>query len=413
LVAVDRSMVERLAEEGNRGAISTLKALKSLSFQLSGAQLGITMTSLIVGFIARPTIGDLIEPLFHDLGLPSGAAEGAAIIVALGLATATEMVVGELVPQNLAIARPAPTAFRVATPLRLYNSFFRPLIVFLNGAANLTVRLLGIEPKEELRSLRSLEDLDLLIRASRAEGSLEESEGWLLGRVISFESKVAADALTPRTSVVWLPQDARITDLAETALESGHSRFPIVADDLDNIIGTVLVKDVYRFEPEARPSTPVTEIMDEPLVVPESRDLGSLLTDMRSSRRHLAIVIDEHGGTAGIITLEDLLEEIVGEIEDEYDPSVPDEVDTTPEGIHVVSAMLRPDEVLEAAGFDMPEGDFETLGGFLLSLFGEIPEIGDHASYEGWELKVVGMDDKRIDRVLVVAPPPGPEEADE
>jgi CBS domain containing-hemolysin-like protein len=410
LVAADRNRVERLAGEGRRGASSTLKALRSLSFQLSGAQLGITLTSLIVGFIAEPTIGELLAPVIHDLGLPERTSLGVAVVLALGLATALEMVVGELIPKNLAIAKPVETAGKVATPLRLYNTLFRPLILFLNAAANRTVRLVGIEPREELWSVRSLDELELLIRSSRAEGALREDEAALLARSISFENKVAADALLPRTSVVALPDTATIGDMTTTALETGHSRFPVYSESLDDIKGTAHIKDAYRFEPDERLAMPVTEIVQDAILVPESRDLASLLVEMRREHKHLVIVIDEFGGTAGIITIEDLLEEIVGEIEDEYDPSGPAQVTSTPAGVYVISGMLHPDEVEETIGFEMPEGDFETIGGFLLSLLGAIPRTGDHASYDGWEFKVVGMDGKRIDRILIVAPPDRPAE---
>ena len=359
-----------------------------------------------MGFIAEPTIGRLIEPLIVAAGLPEGTALVVAIGLALGLATAAEMVVGELVPKNIAIAKPLETALKVSTPMRLVNGLQRPLIVFLNSTANGTVRLFGIEPREELLRIHSLEELDLLVRSSRAEGTLEEQDFSLLARSISFENKTAADALQPRTSLVAITREQTLSDMAELALESGHSRFPVFGGDLDNIVGTVHIKDSYRFEPSDRETIAVSQIMQEPLFVPESRDLASLLLEIRRTRKHLAIVIDEYGGTAGIITLEDILEEIVGDIEDEYDPDArgPD-LTAPPSGVHVVSGMLHPDEVIEAAGFEMPEGDYETLAGFLFTLFDRIPRVGDHASWDGWELKVVEMDGRRISKVLIVAPP--------
>ncbi|MDQ3985882.1 MAG: hemolysin family protein [Actinomycetota bacterium] len=404
IVAVDRGRIQELADGGSRRASSTLLALKTLSFQLSGAQLGITLSSLIVGFIAEPTIGRLLEPAVGAIGLPEATTPGVAIALALAIATAAQMVVGELVPKNIAIAKPVETALRVATPLRLVNAFFRPLILFLNTAANFTVRLLGIKPQEELTQVRSLDELDYLIRSSRQEGVLEEEEFSLLARSISLENKAAADALTPRTGIVALSREATLTDLREVALEKGFSRFPVYGKDLDDIIGIVHVKDCYRFEPEQRPETKVTDVMQDPLVVPESHNLASLLVEIRRTRKHLVVVIDEYGGTAGIITLEDILEEIVGEIEDEYDAR---EATTTapPEGVYVVSGMLHPDEVKEAVGLEMAEGDYETLAGFLLALFERIPSPGEHVSYEDWEFKVVEMDGRRIAKVLVVAPP--------
>ena len=346
-----------------------------------------------------------MEPVLEAAGLPEETSLIVAIALALGLATVVEMIVGELVPKNVAIAKPLETALRVSTPLRLANGLQRPLIVFLNSAANATVRLFGVEPREELLRIHSLEELDLLVRSSRAEGYLEESDFSLLARSISFENKTAADALMPRTSLVAMTTDQTLSDMARLALETGHSRFPVYESDLDHIIGTVHIKDSYRFEPQERKRARVTEIMQEPLFVPESRDLASLLLEIRKARKHLAIVVDEYGGTAGIITLEDILEEIVGDIEDEYDPdTAPTELTAPPEGIYVVSGMLHPDEVAEATSFDMPEGDYDTLAGFLFSRFDRIPSVGDHTAHEDWEFKVVEMDGRRIAKVLVVAP---------
>ena len=294
----------------------------------------------------------------------------------------------------------------------MFNTLLRPLILLLNSAANWTVRRLGIEPREELIPVRSLEEIDLLIHSSRDEGALHEEEFSLLARSISFGGKVAADALVPRTSMVALPRDATLADLTKIALESGHSRFPVYGTDLDDIVGVAHVKDTYGINAEERAGAPVSSIMRPALFVPESRDLRSLMVEMRRQRRHIAIVLDEYGGTAGIITLEDLLEEIIGDIEDEHDPSaMPPALTASPEGVHVVPGMLRPDEVMEATGFAIPEGDYETLAGFLLALFERIPAQGDHVSHEGWELKVVKMAGHRIDQVLLVAPPPRPVEA--
>ena len=405
IIAVDRSRIEQLSGEGNKQAQSTLAALKELSFHLSGAQLGITITSLVVGFIAEPTVGRLLEPLVEATGLPEQTSFVVSVVLALGLATAVEMVVGELVPKNIAIAKPLETALRVATPMRLVNGLMRPLIVFLNSAANFTVRLFGIEPREELLRIHSLEELDLLVRSSRAEGMLGEPDFSLLARSISFETKTAADALQPRTSLIAIKKGTSLTEVGRLALDSGHSRFPVFDRDLDDIVGTVHIKDTYQYEPPERDEVGVEKVMQEPLFIPESRDLASLLVEIRRTRKHLAIVVDEYGGTAGIITLEDILEEIVGEIEDEYDPETEaGEVTTPPSGVHVVAGMLHPDEVLEATGFEMPEGDYETFAGFLVSTFDRIPEVGDHISHDGWEFKVVEMDGRRVAKVLVVKP---------
>lgn len=407
LVAVDRDRIEYLADQGDRKAVGVLKSLRHLSFELSGAQLGITWSSLLIGFLIEPTIGRPLADLLSSAGFPETSALGAGITAALIIATATQMVVGELVPKNLSIARPLGMAKALATPMRIANLAFKPLIVFLNASANATVRLLGIEPRDELTAVQSLEELQLLIRSSREGGGIEEEEFSLLARAITFGDRVCADVVTPRVSMISLDRDDTVADLQRVARESGRSRFPVVGESIDDIIGVAHIKDSYGVDRARRKETPITDIMRPPLFVPESRDLASLLLEMRRDGQQLVVVVDEYGGTAGIITIEDLLEEIVGEIEDEYDPRE-SRLTRPPSGIHVVPGLMHASELLDATGFELPEGDYETLGGLLLTLFDRIPSQGDHVSYQGWEFKVVEMDRNRIARVLVVAPPAGP-----
>ena len=369
-----------------------LAALKTLSFQLSGAQLGITITSLLVGFLIEPVLAPLFE---------SFLSRTIAVLVGLILATSFEMVVAELVPKNLAIARPESVAFALAAPMRFANTLMKPLIVLFNNAANASVRLLGIEPRDELEVVPSLEELQILLRTSREGGAIEEEEFSLLSRSITFGDKAAHDVLTPRTSTVMLHADDSTAELMRVAAQSGHSRFPVQGTDVDDIAGIAHVKDAYLVPRAERDDVSVSAIMRDALSVPESRDLASLLAQMRRERQQMVVVFDEYGGTVGILTLEDVLEEIVGEIEDEHDPRTMGL--TEPQsGIRVVTGLMHATELKEATGFEMPEGEYETLGGFLLSLFDRIPQQGDHVGYDGWEFKVVEMERNRISKVLVV-----------
>jgi CBS domain containing-hemolysin-like protein len=336
-----------------------------------------------------------------------------SVAIALVAATAFEMVVAELIPKNLAIARPLPVAFVVVRPMIAVNKLLRPLILFLNNAANWTVRRFGIEPQEELMAVRSLEELDLLIHSSREEGALPKEEFELLAKSIEFGNKSADDALVPRVAVVALQEDETVAGMFAVAVERGFSRFPVYGKDLDDVTGIVYVKDGYGVPLEQRATTPVSEVMQEALVVPESRPLSSLLLEMRRQRRHMAVVADEYGGTAGIVTMEDLLEEIVGDIEDEHDPTSGARLTTPPEGIHLLSGLLHRSEVADATGFEMPEGHYETLAGFLLDRLERIPEGGEHVSHDGWEFKVVEMDGRRISQVLCVAPPAADDHEDD
>jgi len=395
LVAVERDRVEAAAETGSRRARVAASLLPRLSFHLSGAQLGITITSLVLGFVAEPTVAEVIAPAVGDN-------RALAVVIALVLVTVVTMVVGELIPKGIAIARPVGTVLALASPMALYGTVFGPLIRFLNGAADRAVRKLGIEPREELQSVRTMEELELLIRSSGEEGTLERDAFELLTKTLRFANKTAADALVPRVDMEVLGRDATAADLAQASADTGFSRFPVVGEDLDDVVGVAHVKDVLRVAPGERATTPITSLVTDALVVPEGRDLESLLTDLRSRRQQLAVVADEHGGVAGIISIEDLLEEIVGDIEDEHD-SIADRrhlsaarLATLPEGVFIVEGTTHLDDVTTATGLELPEGPYETLAGFILERLGHLPEPGERLEHDGWRLLVLEMDRHRI-----------------
>ncbi|MBN2112499.1 MAG: HlyC/CorC family transporter [Acidimicrobiia bacterium] len=403
IAAVERSRVERRAEAGDPAARRVLASLHNLSFQLSGAQLGITATSLIVGAIAEPAIGRLIDPLVARLPwIPEGSSLGVSVVLALVLATGVQMVIGELVPKNLAVARPERMAVLFGIPLQVVNRLLRPLILLLNNSANWTVRRLGIEPREELAGVRSMEELELMIRSSAEQGRLDDDELRLLARAISFTEKVAADAMIPRVAVVGISRHDSVAHLRQLARQTGHSRFPVYGEDLDEVDGVVHVKDSFAVPAERRPLTPVAVIGRPVLKVPETRPLDELLTDLQSQGRRMAVVIDEYGGTAGIVTVEDLVEEIFGEIADEYDADLPPE---SPAGEgEVLSGLLHRHEVEELTGFEWPEGRYETLGGLLVARLGRFPRPGEVVAIDRWAFEVLEMEGHRIARVRVRRP---------
>ena len=411
LVAVDRTRVESDAAAGSRRARSTAAALRRLSFQLSGAQLGITVTSLIVGFIAEPTVAKALEPLVRHV-VSEQRVHGVAVGLALLLATLVSMVVGELIPKSVAIAKPRVVAYALVPPMMLISRILGPVISFLNGAANVTVRRFGIEPREELTSVRSLEELELLIRSSGEEGTLEGTALTMVTRAIRFGTKDAADALVPRRAVGAVGMDETVAALAVRAVATGHSRFPVIGADLDDVRGVVHVKDVYRVPFADRASTLVAELMVAPFVVPETRGLGDLLVDLRAVGTHLAVVVDEHGGTAGIITLEDVLEEIVGEIDDEHDRPTPRLTALVRPGAWRLDGSLHADEVFDACGFVVPEGEYETLAGFVLQRLGHIPVGGERFEHDEWEVEVVQVDGHRVAAVEIRRRPSGAAEAE-
>ena len=403
LVAVDRTRVDERAASGDRRARRVKRLLARLSYHLSGAQLGITVTSLLLGYLAEPVIAVALEPAVSAV-FGEATPHGVSIGIALAVATVVQMVLGELVPKTVATTKPFRSAVALARPVAVYGLLARPAVAFLDGLANRTVRRLGIEPRQDIETTPDRHELTQLILSSGQEGVLDVGEVQLLTRSIRLADKQADDAMVPRVEIVAIGADASADELAELASRTGHSRFPVTGEGLDDIVGVVHVKSMYRRPVAARASTPVAELMAPVPAVPESRDLGELMAELRSGAGQLAVVIDEHGGTAGIITLEDVLEEIVGEIDDEHDTVTPVRTRVESRGSTVLPASLHPDEVRDATGFAMPSGEFETLAGLVLDRLGHIPVPGEIVTVDGWRIEVVAMDRLRIATVRVVAP---------
>lgn len=401
-VAADRTRIQQEADDGSRASQGVLKLLGDLSFQLSGAQLGITVAAVVLGFIAEPVAGSMIEPLIES-AVGEGASRGVSIVVALVLATVFTMVVGELVPKNVAIARPEATAKLLAPAFRFYSFVAGPFIRVSDGTADWLTRRLGVEPAQELNRLPELEDVGFLVRQSGAEGTLATEEVTLLTRSLRFAKKSADDVMVPRIDVHALDADASVDDLVALSASTGNSRFPVVRGDLDSVVGVVHVKAALAIEPDERAVTPVTAVMRDVLAVPESRDLASIMVDMRTRRLPLAVVVDEHGGTAGMVTLEDLLEEIVGEIDDEYD-DITERTVVEDEGIFVLSGGMHHDEVRDACGFEYPDGNYETLAGFVLERLQRVPVAGEMFRHAGWRVEVVEMDQRRVETLRLHEP---------
>jgi CBS domain containing-hemolysin-like protein len=359
--------------------VRILGGLEKLSFHLSGAQLGITVSSLLLGLIAEPALGPLIEPLLKAIGVSDTTIPAIAVAFALSVATAFQLVFGEVMPKTVAISNSYRTAVRIGVPMLVVNNLLAPITRFLNAAANRTVRMLGIEPREELQGVRSMEEIELIIRSSSSEGELDAEELMLLTRTIAFAENFSADIMVPRVQVVGLPSEATIADMLGAAVESGHSRFPVYGADLDEILGVVHVKDIFRVPHERRAYEAVSDHMRPALVVPETKPLDSLLVDLRTRGSGLAIV-----------TMEDLLEEILGEIEDEYDTKKGDAEDGT------LSGLLHRHAVEELTGYEWPEGRYETLGGLVTAYLGWVPVEGDSIELDGWLFEVAEVDGFRV-----------------
>ena len=397
LTTLERSTVDAHVQQvGDRRSRQVQHARHTLSFQLSGAQVGITITTLLTGYVAQPAITGVIRPSLHALGLPGNGVSGVSWGIGLALATALSMVFGELVPQNLAISRPLQTARQVAGMLTTFSITFRWLIFTLNGAANWIVLRLGVEPAEDLRSARSPQELGSLVRSSAQHGTLDEATATLLDRSLRFGERTADELMTPRVRVQALRASAPVLALVDAARRTGFSRFPVYGSDLDDVRGVVHVKQAFTVPAGTRAGCQVGTLASPAPTVPSSLSGDVLLERLRDQGLQLAIVVDEYGGTAGIVTLEDLVEEIVGDVRDEHDPLEVSPVRPLDERSWLISGLLRADEVTDAVGFVIPEGDYETVAGFVLQRLGRIPDAGDEVEVDGWRLTVMRMDRRRI-----------------
>lgn len=407
-ITVDRPTVERAAAGGDRQAAGVLSALGSLSTQLSGAQVGITLTNLLIGFLAEPAVARLIDGPLEAAGVPGGSVPGLSIAIALVLATTITMVFGELVPKNLAIARPLATARAVSAFHRGFTRVFRPAIRFLNNTANAILLRVGVQPQEELASARTAQELTSLVRRSAERGTLEFDTAVLLERSIAFGDRHAADVMTPRVRIEAVRADSDVLATLERARRTGRSRFPVIDGDNDHVVGIIHIKDAMSVPHDRRTAVSVRALMAEPVFVPSSVGLDSLLAELQRGGLQMAVVVDEFGAVDGIVTLEDLIEEIVGEVRDEHDKR-DDSIRRRADGTWSLSGLLRPDEVSRAVETVLPEDEeYETLAGLVAFRLGRMPQEGDHVTLDTIDterrpqrviLTVTAMDGLRVDRI--------------
>jgi CBS domain containing-hemolysin-like protein len=408
LVNLDRADLEARQDAGETRLALTIAALRITSTHLSSAQLGITLTTLLTGYTMEPAISSLIRPAFSAWGWPEAVVSPLAAIIGVAIATVLSMILGELIPKNFALAIPHQTA-KLVMPFQVaFTAVFRPAVVVLNGSANGLLRAIGVEPKEELSGARTAEELSSLVRRSASAGMLEKDTASLLDRSLTFARLSAADVMTPRPSVHALSAEDSADDVVQLARRTGHSRFPVYQDSMDDIVGIVHLKAAIGVPRDRRADVPAAALATEPLRVPETVHLDALVAELRARGYQMAVVVDEYGGTAGVVTLEDLVEEIVGEVLDEHDRSRAGVVRTA-ESV-TFPGDLRPDEVLDRAGIRVPEGDvYDTVGGYIMAELERIPVVGDTAPTEDGTLTVIRMDGRRIDRVAFT---PNPVEED-
>ncbi len=398
LVNLDRADLESRRAAGESRLSMTISALKITSTHLSSAQLGITLTTLLTGYTMEPALTNLLSPVLLAWGMPETLVRVLATTLAIAIATTFSMIIGELVPKNFALAVPRQTA-KLVIPFQVaFTTVFRPAITVLNGSANGVLRAMGIEPKEELSGARTAEELSSLVRRSASAGVLEEDTASLLDRTLTFARLSTADVMTPRPSVHAVAASDSAEDVIQLARRTGHSRFPVYGDSMDDVTGIVHLKQAVSIPRDRRSDVPAAAIAEEPLRIPEAVHLDAVMSELRSRGYQMAIVVDEYGGTAGVVTLEDLVEEIVGEVLDEHDRNRAGVVRAA--GGIIFPAELRPDELLDRTGIRVPESDvYDTIGGFVMSTLERVPATGDEVEIDDGILSVQRMDGRRVDRI--------------
>lgn len=412
LVAIDQAVVEKRAEEGQRGAARVLRATKTLSTQLSGAQVGITLTTILLGYTTQSTIASLLESALGSAGVAWGLATGVAAFAAAAFINVFSMLFGELVPKNLALAHPMDTA-RAVVPFQMaFTTVFAPVIWVLGGTANWVLRRMGIEPREEISSARSAGELAALVEHSAEEGTFDTSTASLFTNSIRMSRLCAADVMTDRGRVRTLPEGASAADVIALAASTGHSRFPVIGEDSDDVVGLVSLRRAVAVPHERRAEVPVvsSSLLAPAPSVPETAPIGPLMVQLRDEGLQMAVVVDEYGGVSGIVTLEDVIEEIVGEVSDEHDQRRLG-IRPRPDGTLLVPGTLRPDELKARTGIVLPDdGPYDTLGGLIMNELGDIPAVGQRLQVDGVGLEVAQMQGRRVTQIALT-PPPEPEEA--
>ncbi|MFE7513306.1 hemolysin family protein [Streptomyces sp. NPDC057540] len=399
-VAADRLALAREAEAGDKRAARALTVLERLSFMLSGAQLGITVTGLVVGFLAEPSVSALLRPALEGTGLSEGAVSAISVILAFVVATVLQMVLGELAPKNLALAVPERLAKSLASSTLVYLKVVGPVVHVFDGAANRLLRKVGIEPVEELHHGATLEELSHLIGESHEQGELPPDTAELLDHALEFSERTMDEVMVPRADAVFVRKDATLTEAVELIARHGHSNYPVLGDHPDDVAGVLGVSEQMRLPATAFDTTTAGEAARRPLLLPDTLPLPRAVAQMRERDDEFAVVLDEHGGVAGVVTYEDIAEELVGDIADETDTVV---ALAAPDGAGWrVDAGRRLDEIEDATGIALPEEeDYDTVAGLIIDRLGRFPTIGDRLTVDGVRIEVLSLDRHVPERVRI------------
>ena len=400
LVGARRSKIDQMAAAGDARSRGVQRALDHLDRVISGTQLGITLASLALGWLGEPALAAMVDRIFGLFGVeiaPGAAHTTAAVAIAFLIITFLHIVLGELAPKSMALIAPEAVSRWVTAPLMLFSRVMSPFIWVLNGAANMLLRLFGVQPASEASRVHSADELRMLVVQAREHGTIDASDSAMLAGVFDFHAKRARDVMRPRTEVVTVPVEASEEEIREILFQERFSRYPVSDGTSDNIVGVFYAKDLLLYRGEE--SFSLRGCLREPLYVPDSRPAEHVLNDLRKSRAQLAVVLDEYGGTAGILTMEDLVEEVIGDIADEYDQRERPSVES--DGVLELSGSISLIDVRSDYQLRIPEGHWTTLGGYVFAKLGRLPKLGDRAPFPGGELEVVAMDGRRVAAVRV------------
>jgi CBS domain containing-hemolysin-like protein len=409
LVAARKIRIEALAKGGNRRARIAQEALRHIDHYISGTQLGITLASLGLGWVGESAIATLLIQIFHAVPEPWRvlSAHGVAITISFAIITFLHIVLGELAPKSIALLHPEKVTLWTAGPLIIFSKLLSPFITVLNGSAHLLLRLFGLRAPTELERIHRPEEIEILLMQTFEHGLLAEEPVEMIRGVFDLSEITAGEVMTPRINVAAVPTSATVDEVADLIFSRGHSRIPVYEDSIDQIVGMLLDRDIWQAQREGREST--AELIRPLFFVPDSKPIEGLLYEMQRQRSHMAVVVDEFGGTAGIVTIEDLVEEIVGEIQDEDEVEAP-EIEETPSGEILLNGSFPVYELNERFRLKLPEQDYTTIAGYVLGRLGRIARAGDEVTFPGGRLRVLKMDGRRIDRLalsLDVRPPTG------
>lgn len=429
LVSVRRTRIAEMVAHGQAGAEEVEKAIQNPDRVIAATQLGITLASLALGWIGEPALSHLLQPLvsLFPIFVQSGISHSLSAGLSFVVITCLHVVVGELAPKSIALQYPEQTSVFVAGPTLWTERIFKPAILVLNGTGNALLRLLGVKPASGHELVHSVEELRMLVTASTEGGAVEVDESEMLHAVFDFRDLVVRQVMVPRTEIIAVPADATMPEIISLATQSSFTKFPVYEEGLDQILGIVHIKDlltelhesglIQSLDCPPENAAPITQncmrrtarqFMREPIFVPETIPVSALLHQFRDNRQHIAIVMDEFGGTAGLVTLEDLLEEIVGEVSDPFDMTLP-EFQPQPDGSVIIDGMTLMEVVNSQLDLELHDPDYDTLAGYMLGKLGRIPHVQDVIESDGVRLRVEEMDGLRISRISLSRLPAAPQ----